>query len=143
VNLTLRNRLISIAVAGVIIALPVALSAQGMTDTTYAKYGARPYDRPIDPDLYLIRPGEQLEVVFVNTKLPDLRYEVNAEGHIVERSLGVVDLSGLTLRQARERLMPALRRLYNAEQIEISVGSLYPVVISVSGLVNSPGSDQR
>jgi len=128
-----------ILAAGIIPVLPATLSAQMVSDSLFAKFGARPYDRPIDPDRYLIRPGERLGVTFVNTKLPDLNYEVNAEGHIVDRSLGVIDLSGLTLSQARERLQPALRRLFNAEQIEMSVSSLYPVTIRVSGLVKAPG----
>lgn len=137
--MTLRVRLISRLLAVFLAVVSITAAAQTRNDSTCNRFGIRPYDRPIDPDSYLIRPGERLEVVFVNTKLPDLSFEVNAEGRIVDRSLGVVDLTGLTLRRARESLLPALQRLYHADQIEISIGSVYPVAIRVSGLVKNPG----
>jgi protein involved in polysaccharide export with SLBB domain len=97
------------------------------------------YDQPINPDQYLVRPGERLEVVFVNTKLPNLLLTVNAESRIVDRNLGVLDLRGLTLTQVRQRLREPLSRLYNAQEIVISLTAAYPVSIQVTGAVNRPG----
>ena len=129
-----------LAVGGVLAAfLASDLRAQIAADTARVGRGYRPYDQPIDPDRYLIRPGEELEIIFVKTKLPNLNLYVNAEGRIVDRSLGVIDLAGQTLTQARDRLRPELARLYNADEIVITVSNIYPVAIQVSGLVNRPG----
>lgn len=114
--------------------------AQITMDSTHIGPGVRPYDQPIDPELYLIRPGERLEVVFLYAKLAALELVVNAEGRIVHRDLGVIDLSGKTLSQARKILGEPLALLYNADEIVISVTSIYPVSIRVSGLVNRPGT---
>jgi len=116
------------------------LDAQIVVDTAYAAGGTRPFDSPVDPNLYLIRPGERLEVVFLNTNLSTLHLTVNAEGRLVHRDLGVLDLSGKTLSQAREILLDPLKRLYNADEIVISINSIYPVAIHVSGMVNRPGT---
>jgi hypothetical protein len=90
------------AAAGLFLLVATAdLSAQLLADTAMVSRGARPFDHPIDPDRYLIHPGEELNVVFINTKLSNLHFKVNAEGRIVDRSLGVVELAGLTLAHAR------------------------------------------
>ncbi len=115
------------------------LFAQIPTDTSRAGT-PRSFDTPINPDRYLIRPGERLEVVFVGAKLPTLRLVVNAEGLVVHADLGVVELAGKTLTAARAILLEPLTRLFNAEDIVISVTSVYPVSIQVTGLVRRPGA---
>jgi len=113
--------------------------AQPATDTAYVLTGARPFDEPINGDRYLIRPGERLDVTFVNANLPDLQLTVSAEAQVVHSGLGVIDLAGKTLSQAREILEEALSALYTADRIVISIASIYPVPIQVSGMVKRPG----
>ena len=99
----------------------------------------RYYERPINPDWYLIRPGEQFTVTFLKTRLPSLYLTVDAEGQVVDRTLGVINLADMTLTQARKILSEALSRVYNADEVVISVGVPFPVTIMVSGMVNRPG----
>ncbi|MEW5795599.1 MAG: SLBB domain-containing protein [Candidatus Zixiibacteriota bacterium] len=115
------------------------VTAQIRLDTAYATVGVRPFDEPINPDRYLIRPGERLEVTFIDVNLPGMVLNVNPEGQVVHSGLGVIDLSGMNLRQAREVLTRRLDSLFHADQIVISVGSIYPVVMQVFGMVNRPG----
>jgi protein involved in polysaccharide export with SLBB domain len=104
------------------------------TGSTY-----RYYERPIDPDWYLIRPGEQFTVTFLKTRLPSLYLTVDAEGQVVDRTLGVINLADMTLTQARQILSKALSHVYSADEIVISVGVPLPVTVLVSGMVNRPG----
>ena len=97
------------------------------------------FERPINSETYLIRPGEQLRVVFINSQLPPLALEVNAESRIVHQKLGIFDLSGRTLDETRDLLREPLSELYNADQINISIQRVYPVSIRVTGNVRSPG----
>jgi len=132
-----------LAVIGLILVTLSATSApvaQINLDTTYATTGIRPFDEPINPNLYLIRPGEQFEVVFLGAKLPSLLLKVNAEGRLVHAELGLFELAGLTLTQTRTILLESLQRLYRADEIVISINSIYPVAIQVSGMVNRPGT---
>lgn len=132
-----------LAAIGLILAALSATSAptaQINVDTTYATVGARPFDVPIDPNQYIVRPGEQLKVVFLGAKLPNLRLQVDAEGRLVHPELGLFDLAGRTLTQVRTDLLEPLQRLYRADEIVISINSIYPVQIQVFGMVKRPGT---
>ncbi len=97
------------------------------------------YDQPIDPTMYMIRPGDKLQITFVRSKLaPDTLY-VNGEGKVVDQTLGVFDLSHTNLDRAREILGDALIKLYNVPDIVISVTDPRSVAITVSGAVRNPG----
>jgi len=109
-------------------------------DSTLAESQTPGYDRPVDPNLYLIRPGEVLTVTLLKTNLPTLRLAVNAEGKLVHAMLGIYDLRGMTLTQVRQRLLEPLARQYNAKEIDISIGSPTMVTITVLGAVGKPGS---
>lgn len=101
--------------------------------------GEENFNRPIDPDTYLIRPGEQLQITFIKAKIDKLNLVVNAEGKIVDETLGIIDLSGSTLSQVREILADHLALAYNAGQFEITTGKSRPVSIAVTGAVRRPG----
>lgn len=96
-------------------------------------------DRPIDPDRYLVRPGERLRVTFIDSKLSPVDFLVDAEGRVVDAKIGVHAVGGMTLSHVRTTLLDPLRRLYQAENITISVISVYPVTIRVTGAVSRPG----
>lgn len=99
----------------------------------------RYFDHPIDPNIYLIRPGDKLVVTFVKAKLASLTLSVDPEGKVVHRTLGVFDLSHRTLSEAKGILRKALRELYNVDEMAISVTEPAKVGIPVSGAVESPG----
>jgi len=111
-------------------------------DSAWAESQAPAYDRPVNPNLYLIRPGEVLTVTFLKTSLSNLRLAVNAEGKLVHSTLGMYDLRGMTLTQVRQRLQEPLARQYNAREIDISIGAPTMVTITVLGAVALPGSYQ-
>ncbi len=108
-------------------------------DSLACGWNNQSFDRPIDPDTYIIRPGEVLQVTLVNTKLSPLKFTVNAEGQIVHQSLGVIDLSDHTLSQARTLLRESLSKIYNADEVVVSISGTYPVSVQVMGAVNRPG----
>ncbi|MFH1687636.1 MAG: SLBB domain-containing protein [bacterium] len=97
------------------------------------------FDEPVNPELYLIRPGDKLQVTFMDAKLSELELAVGPEGLIIHRSLGIFDLANHTLAQARELLVNTLKRLYSVDEIRISVLEPRRVAVSVSGAVENPG----
>jgi protein involved in polysaccharide export with SLBB domain len=128
-------------VLGLSLLIGRAVLAQGTVspDSVPVDEAFRFYDQPIDPDLYLIRPGEDLTVTFIGAKLSSLGLKVDAEGKVVHRNLGLFDLSGKTLSEVRRLLSEPLRALYQCDRIEISVGDPYRAVVAVSGAVEEPG----
>ena len=109
-------------------------------DSSWTESVTPGYDRPVNPNLYLIRPGEQLTITFLKTNLASLRLAVNAEGMLVHTTLGIFDLRGMTLAQVRQKLQEPLARQYNAKEIDISIGPPTLVTISVLGAVERPGT---
>jgi len=117
--------------------------AQPLTDPDNLGVGLfdsyRYFDQPIDKDIYIIRPGDELVVTFIKAKLPSLTLTVNPEGKIINRTLGLFDLSHKTLSEAKSILRKVLQELYNVKEIAISVTAPLKVGIPVSGAVASPG----
>lgn len=100
----------------------------------------RYFDHPIDPDIYLIRPGDILKVTFINARLSPLELTIDPESKIVHNTLGVFDLSNKTLSQAKEILAKELSGLYNVTRIAFSFNkNPSKVAINVSGAVKNPG----
>ncbi len=137
-NSQIRLMLLAASAAILFLATP-AVTAQIRLDTGFVTTGAPPFDEPINPDRYLIRPGERLEVTFIDVNLPPLTLTVNPEGQVVYSGLGVIELSGLTLNEARKLLIDDLKKLYNTKEVAISVSLIYPVQVQVLGMVNRPG----
>jgi protein involved in polysaccharide export with SLBB domain len=106
-----------------------------------SKYPAIPpaYSRPVNAAQYLIRPGEQLTISFINSVLQPIKLIVDPECRLVNSTLGIYDLQGLTLKQVREKLLEPLRKNYSVQDIDISIGEPYAVTISVAGTVEFPG----
>lgn len=98
------------------------------------------FDQPVDPDRYLIRPGDQLRIIFIRSQVRTMTLGVDPEGRVIDGTLGVFDLTGLTLARARSLLLPELNRLYKADDITISITEPRPVSIVVSGAVANPGA---
>ncbi len=133
------------AAAGSVVCFALVSFAFGQTSLTADSGWAGPgdsyryYDQPIDQNIYLIRPGDELIVTFIRAKLAPLTLLVNPEGEVVDATLGVFDLTHKTLSQAKGILRKALRELYNVDEMTISVRKPAKVGIAVSGAVASPG----
>lgn len=98
------------------------------------------FSRPINPDQYLINPGDNLIVYFIGANLDSLILTVNPEGAIIRETLGKIDLTGKTLTTAREMLYESLKRNYNFEEIDISITAPRQVLITITGAVSRPGT---
>ncbi len=121
-----------------IVGMPVAQPLVP-ADTAFGAGGARYFDTPVNPDIYLMRPGDVLQVTFIDAQVGALTLTLDPEVRVVDRTLGVFDLAGKTLTQAREELREVLSKLYHADQIAISVTAPRRVAVQVSGAVNKPG----
>ncbi len=99
-----------------------------------------PFSLPINPDLYIIRPGDELQITFVQSQLNPMKLQVNPEGQIVNKTLGAFELSFKTLTEARQILGDVLKDLYNIPGISISITASRKVTINVTGAVEKPGT---
>lgn len=101
----------------------------------------RQFQAPINPDRFLIRPGQSLIVTFLQSSLPAMELTVNAEGAIVHSSFGRVDVSAATetLATLRTKLLKHLRTFFKTELIDVSVSEPATVAVDISGEIARPG----
>lgn len=88
---------------------------------------------------YRLGPGD---VLFVNVqRFPNLNLQgpVNPEGAIVLNLAGAVQVEGLTVAQAQERIRVALDRYVVNPNVDLSILSQRPVRVTLTGKVASPG----
>lgn len=101
---------------------------------------AIPLEGPIDPQTYVVGPGDLLEinvwsaVPFVNTAL------VTPEGTIIIPTVGVIDVAGKTLAEAKTLVSSAVRKVYIKGDITTSLLSPRIFSVTISGVVNNPGN---
>ena len=137
------TRRLYLIVAGLWLLTGVPSAAQAPVDADSLELSwaemYRFFDEPVDPEIYLVRPGEQLKVTFVGAKLGPLTLDIDPQGRIVHQTLGVFDLANRTLAEAQTLLREALVNHYKAERIEISVSEPRRVAVRVSGAVSQPG----
>ena len=101
---------------------------------------------PIDPD-YILGPGDLLVLVLTGDVEKTQSVEVNREGYILIPQVGQVQMSNLTLGQARDLLYTKLSRVYSGigrgpdarTRFQLSVGKIRAVQVYVSGDVLRPG----
>jgi protein involved in polysaccharide export with SLBB domain len=98
---------------------------------------------PVDED-YPLGPGD--EIVITVWGEVELRHElfVNRQGQIFIPEVGVVQLIGLTMRQAKTKLTEALSRSYSSisskkAYLDVSAGKLRSIKLYVVGDVKNPG----
>ena len=98
---------------------------------------------PVDDD-YPLGPGDQI-VVTVWGEV-QLRYEltINREGQIYIDKVGLVDLTGLSLKKARKKLTRIMGQSYSSilkgkAFLDVSVGKLRSIRLFVVGEVKAPG----
>ncbi|HUJ80083.1 MAG TPA: SLBB domain-containing protein, partial [Nitrospiria bacterium] len=95
--------------------------------------------KPIDPETYLIGPGDGLQVQIWGGV--DLLYEVivTAEGKIVIPTLGTLEVKGQRLREVQELVAREAAKYYRGANTAVTLAVLRLFELFVLGEVNSPG----
>jgi polysaccharide export outer membrane protein len=96
---------------------------------------------PVSPDLYLLGPGDQLQLSFLDPSASEVGGPITIlpDGTSTLALLGSVQLTGLTLGQATRWLTSLYARYLVRPQLVLSLSNLRPVKVSVLGEVARPG----
>ena len=93
----------------------------------------------MDPERYLLGPGDELELALFGRVTARVSVAVNAEGSIYVPNLGHVRVAGLSIVAARARLAEEFRRRYRGVQADITLIRPRRILIHVAGEVGRPG----
>ena len=97
---------------------------------------------PLD---YVIGPGDKLFIDIYGQSENYYQVEVSPDGDVILENIGPVNLSGLSLENAKKRLMSRFKPVYsglndNSTFINISVGIPRAIRVNIVGEVNLPGT---
>jgi protein involved in polysaccharide export with SLBB domain len=97
------------------------------------------------PANYVLGPDDELIIDIFGFSEATHRLKVNPEGNIRIPLLGPVQVSGLTIEQARKKVTSQLTSIYSGiatgnTSVSITLGSIRSIKVNILGEVNMPGS---
>jgi len=94
----------------------------------------------IDPDQYKIGPGENIFISISGIEETNFNLFVNMENYLFFPKVGGINLKGLTLAQAKEKIKSTLEKYYRNVEIFISLANLKKIKVFLVGDVQKPAS---
>jgi len=94
------------------------------------------------PDVYVLAPGDRINVLIFGASQTDLQYQINSAGFIQPNAMPKIFLSGLTLAQARDMLSKRFSSYYrfNRDQFALTLNTSRTLNINIFGEVLKQGS---
>jgi len=99
-----------------------------------------PLEGPIDPQTYIVGPGDLLQIDVWSVVPFSSPLIVNPEGSVIIPTVGVVAIAGKSLYEAKEAIRKEVRKIYIKGEITVSLIVPRIFSITVSGIVNNPGT---
>lgn len=97
-------------------------------------------DGPVDPENYLIGPGDVLQINVWGELQMNFALPVTPEGNIVVPSHGVISVKDLTLAQAKDSVAKTMGGDFIKSNITTTILQPRMFTVYVAGAVNNPGS---
>ncbi len=94
-----------------------------------------PIDRTVNPNNYVVGPNDIFTLGmygYLNQQIPLI---VNLEGSIVIPTVGEIKVDGLTLREAKEKVVTTVKKRYYSSDVSFILTTPRNFIISVSGAV--------
>ena len=92
------------------------------------------------PQSYVLGPGDMVNIDIWGASSDQISTTISPDGTITVENGGVIELSGLTVAQAKQRLRSRLGQYYQDSQIQMTLGQTRTITVNVLGEVKKPGS---
>jgi len=102
----------------------------------------RGLDRPIDPDTYVLGPGDALVLVIRSGEQREIPLRVLPEGTLIFPNVGPKYVAGVTLTELRRRITRELQPYYRNVELHLQLVTPRQFVVYVLGEVEKPGPVQ-
>jgi polysaccharide export outer membrane protein len=125
---------------------PVTANAQEATNSAAVEALTSPrtldgsLEGTLDPDLYVLGPGDILEIGFWGDVNRQDLVTVNPDGDILVPPVGPVTVAGKTLAEVRDLVRHVLSDYYRPNILSVSLVSLRAFQVHVVGMVGQPGA---
>lgn len=92
------------------------------------------------PQNYHLGPGDAVNIDIWGASQESITETISPDGTITVEGIGVIQLSGLTVSQAKAKLKRVIGPRYQSSKIELTLGQTRTITISVMGEVKVPGT---
>jgi len=108
--------------------------------TSFNNITYTPIDKPINPDIYVLGPGDLLGINIISTINTSLPIRINPAGEIMIPSIGILNVSGITLSEAKTKIGDYIvnTKLRNSI-VNVTLMDIRRFKIQVLGAIHSPG----
>lgn len=97
-------------------------------------------ENAVDPEQYLVGPGDVFSFNIWGALEEQIPLMVSPEGRLIIPSVGEIDVNGLTLTAARERVLDRAKPVYAGSEVSLSLEALRFFRVHVVGEVQFPGT---
>ena len=92
------------------------------------------------PQNYVLGPGDEVHIDIWGVSQESISQVISPDGTIVISGVGVIQLSGLSVSQAKAKLKREIGPRYEGSNINLTLGQTRTITISVMGEVKVPGT---
>jgi Periplasmic protein involved in polysaccharide export len=92
------------------------------------------------PQSYVLGPGDIVNIDVWGASRDNISTTISPDGTITVENGGVIELSGLTVAQAKQRLKNRLGSFYQNSNIQMTLGQTRTITVHVMGEAKKPGS---
>lgn len=92
------------------------------------------------PQDYVLGPGDQLVIDIYGASQKTLVYTVSPEGTVTVAGVGPVQVSGLSVAAAQEKIRQKVGAHYSTSSVRLTVGQTRTIMVNVMGEVKVPGT---
>ena len=97
-------------------------------------------DPPLERDFYILGPGDVVQIKFIGVDELSGNFSIMKDGNIQLPLLGTKSINGLTLDEARIKLVELYKNDLLMPQIDLSLITARPLRVALVGEVDRPGS---
>lgn len=94
---------------------------------------------PIDANVYVLGPGDRLDVSMFGALNRIIPVDVSPGGELVVPGIGIVRVGGLTITEAERRVRSTVLQLYQNVGVHLTLASVRQFKVYVTGDVPTPG----
>ena len=92
------------------------------------------------PQSYRLGPGDEVNIDIWGNSQESFNETISPDGTITVSGIGVIQLGGLSVSQAKSRLRSVIGPRYQGSQIELTLGQTRTITVSIMGEVKWPGT---
>ncbi|MCP4569668.1 MAG: hypothetical protein GY841_18980 [FCB group bacterium] len=96
-------------------------------------------DTFIDPDQYIVGPGDKLGLFFTSSDIGNVSAEIKSDGYVFIKSVGSLKIGHVTLRRAIEIIIEKVKTVYTNTEFGVRLTGYRVVRLNVIGEVAHPG----